>query len=102
MEVMKCENCGSFYEPPISTCLDCGGNELSHTTISDTGEIEVWTTIHVPPTSHSGEEPYHIAIIRMENGLKLTARLEADSEDIETGEEVELVSEDEFKLFRIV
>ncbi len=99
---MKCENCGSCYEPPISTCLDCGGNDFSQTTISDTGEIEVWTTVHVPPSSHSGEQPYHIAIIRMEEGPKLTARVKGQSKDIEVGEEVELVSDEEFKLFRIV
>jgi len=102
LEVLKCENCGARYEPPINTCLDCGGIDFDQTTISDTGEIEVWTTIYVPPLSHGEDAPYHIAVIRMDEGPKLTARVKADSEDMEAGKKVELVSDEKFKLFRII
>jgi uncharacterized OB-fold protein len=43
--------------------------------LSGRGTLTSFTTIRVPPTAFQGQEPYDIAVIDLEEGLRVTARL---------------------------
>ncbi len=101
MEGIKCTNCGTSFAPPINTCQNCGNTEFEQIEFEGKGEIDVFTTIYVPPTEYEGDEPYTVAIIELEEGPKLTARVDGDPDDMELGKEVEFVSEEEYKLFEL-
>lgn len=102
MEGIKCTNCGTSYVPPINTCLSCGNTEFEEVDFDGEGEIDVFTTIYVPPSEYSGDEPYTVAVIELEEGPKLTARVDADPDDIELGKKVEFVSDEKYKVFELV
>ncbi len=102
MEGIRCTKCDSLYVPPVSTCLNCGNSEFEETELEGKGQIDVFTTICVPPTEYSGEEPYTVAVIELEEGPKLMARVEGDPDDMELGKEVEFASEEDYKIFELV
>jgi uncharacterized OB-fold protein len=43
--------------------------------LSGRGTLTSFTTIRVPPTVFQGQEPYDIAVIDLDEGLRVTARL---------------------------
>src|SRR5574337_1030228 len=45
------------------------------TTLAGHGTLASFTTIRVPPTVFQGQEPYNIAVIDLDEGLRVTARL---------------------------
>ncbi len=101
MEGIKCTNCGTSFVPPINTCQNCGNTEFEQIEFEGKGKIDVFTTIYVPPTEYEGDEPYTVAVIELEEGPKLTARVEGDPDDVEMGKDVKFVSEEEYKLFEL-
>lgn len=90
MRGLKCAECGAVFVPPVSTCIDCGATEFQEKELCSVGEIISWTKIHVPPESFEGEEPYTVAVIELEDGARLIARVNDLEENIEIGEKVEL------------
>ena len=72
--------------------------------MSGRGSLYTFTTIRVPPAEFEDEAPYTIAVVELEEGLLLPARLEAAHDDkaVEIGAPVELASEDKRgTLFRL-
>jgi uncharacterized OB-fold protein len=43
--------------------------------LSGRGTLLSFTTIRIPPARFKGQEPYDIAVIDLEEGLRVTARL---------------------------
>jgi uncharacterized OB-fold protein len=43
-----------------------------------TGTVHTETTIHSPPEAFAGEAPYQLAIIHLDSGTRITARIQGD------------------------
>jgi hypothetical protein len=43
-----------------------------------TGTVYTETTIYSPPEAFAGEAPYQLAIIHLDSGIRLTARIHGD------------------------
>jgi uncharacterized OB-fold protein len=71
----KCLNCGAVIAPPAGTCYACGGNKMGWTDVSGKGKLVSFTVIHVPPDEFAAEAPYYVAVVRLEEGTSVTARL---------------------------
>ena len=71
----------------IPACLgtDCYSTDLEETTLSGKGKLATYTIIRTPPTGFEDQVPYTVAIIEIDEGLKVTARIQNDpvSNDIE-------------------
>ena len=76
LEGNKCENCGTHYFPPRIVCPKCRrrGKLVSHT-FSGKGTVESYTVVHVPPDEMAGQEPYVLALVRLEEGPVITSVL---------------------------
>lgn len=71
----QCDTCKNLSAPPHVSCARCGAATLRLVTISGRGRLLSFTTIRVPPARFRGQEPYDIAVIDLEEGLRVTARL---------------------------
>lgn len=71
----QCDTCKSLFSPPHGFCGRCGARSLRSVTLSGRGTLLSFTTIRVPPARFKGQEPYDIAVIDLEEGLRVTARL---------------------------
>ena len=71
----QCDTCKSFSAPPYGSCGRCGVGALRSVILSGRGTLLSFTTIRIPPARYKGQEPYDIAVIDLEEGLRVTARL---------------------------
>ena len=71
----QCDTCKSLSPPPHVSCGRCGAATLRSVILSGRGRLLSFTTIRIPPARFRGQEPYDIAVIDLEEGLRVTARL---------------------------
>ena len=71
----QCDTCKNLSAPPHVSCGRCGAATLRSVALSGRGRILSYTTIRVSPMRFRGQEPYDIAVIDLEEGLRVTARL---------------------------
>lgn len=74
-QAYKCAECGAVIAPPSGTCYSCGGNKMDWTRVSGKGTLVSFTVIHVSPEEFQDEAPYFIAIVELEEGTRVIARL---------------------------
>ncbi|TFF91911.1 Zn-ribbon domain-containing OB-fold protein [Candidatus Thorarchaeota archaeon] len=71
----KCVECGTVLGLPAGTCYSCGGSKMDWAEVSGKGKLVSFTVIHVAPDEFADEAPYFIAIIELEEGSRISARL---------------------------
>ena len=71
----RCVDCGMVIAPPSGSCYGCGSNKMEWTEISGNGELVAFTVIHIAPDEFVEEAPYFIAIVELEEGTRVSARL---------------------------
>jgi uncharacterized OB-fold protein len=92
LEAGKCRNCGKILFPPRLICPACGSKDFENTTLPDKGKIVTFTVIRVAPENFAAQVPYCIAIVELDNGVKLTTQVvDCKLEDLEIGKSVQLV-----------
>jgi len=88
-EAARCNSCGKIHFPPRLVCSGCRGQEFTKVTLADTGTVETFTVIHVAPTGFGDQVPYAVGIIKLEDGVKLTAQIvDADLSSLAIGTRV--------------
>ena len=92
LEAEKCSQCGKVHFPPRLICDACQSREFEQITLSRAGKILTWTVIHVPPANFDLEAPYVIAIVELEDGVRLTCQVvDCDPEELAVEAPVEMV-----------
>ncbi|MFW9769768.1 MAG: Zn-ribbon domain-containing OB-fold protein [Candidatus Thorarchaeota archaeon] len=71
----RCVDCGMIIAPPSGSCYDCGGRNMQWAEVSGKGKLVSFTVIHVAPDEFANEAPYFIAIVELEEGTRISARL---------------------------
>lgn len=93
----KCETCGKYYFPYRSLCSVCRRRgKMVDVQLSGKGKIYSHTTIYSAPTGLENQVPYVIAIVELEEGVKVLGQIDdCDPADVKIGSKVE-------KIFRII
>ena len=71
----KCVDCGMIIAPPSGTCYGCGSSNMKWAEVSGKGKLISFTVIHIAPDEFVEEAPYYVAIIELEEGTRVSARL---------------------------
>lgn len=89
----KCLQCGEVFFPMRVICPKCRRKgKLEDIKFSGNGKIHSYSIIHTPTDEFKNISPYAVAIIELEEGAKITSQIvDCDTENIEIGQEVELV-----------
>ena len=82
-----CDKCKSVFYPQRNICK-CGNEKLSEFKFSGKGRVVSFSEIHAPPVNFEDQVPYTIAIIKLDEGPRLTAQI-VDFDKIEIGMKVE-------------
>lgn len=80
-----CEK-GHKVFPPRDVCPDCHGEAKIPFKFSGKGTVYSYTTISEAPTGFEKEVPYHVALIKLDEGPMITAQL-TDIESHQTPDE---------------
>jgi uncharacterized OB-fold protein len=71
----RCVDCGMVIAPPSGTCYGCGSSKMEWADVSGNGKLVSFTVIHIAPDAFAEEAPYYIAIVELEEGTRVSARL---------------------------
>ena len=74
-KAFRCVDCGMVIAPPSGTGYGCGSNKMEWTEVSGKGKLVSFTVIHIAPDEFVDEAPYYIAIVELEEGTRVSARL---------------------------
>lgn len=89
----KCGNCGRLYFPPRSVCPVCHRKSLGkmeHFRLEGKGEVLSFSIVHDAPSQFELQKPYVIAMIEMEEGIRLTGQIiDCDPADVTIGMKVQ-------------
>ncbi len=81
----QCEKCGKRYVPPIYNCSECGHGQFKEFEFTGKGTIRTYTIIRVPPLGFENQVPYSLAVVRLEEGINVTARITGPHEELKIG-----------------
>jgi uncharacterized OB-fold protein len=90
MKAYRCSRCGQTSVNDPGRC-HCGREVLESVEISGRGKVYSWTTLHAAAESFEKDLPFQIAIIQLEEGPRVTARIEGSH--VEIDDEVRFVRE---------
>lgn len=92
LEAGKCKKCGKIFFPPRLICDNCKSQEFEKIKLSETGKILTYTTIRVAPEQFNTEVPYNVAIIELNDGVRITAQVvDCKPEDVAIGKQAKIV-----------
>ena len=76
LRFQRCASCGTWRHLPRFMCARCGSSEWSWERSSGRGKIFSWTVTHQAlHPAFAADVPYAIAIVEMEEGVRLVSRL---------------------------
>ena len=91
LEGQRCTACEAIQFPGRDDCEQCRGDQLDTHRLSGRGTVYAYTEVAQAPTGFRA--PYVVAMIDLEEGMKVTAQLtDVEAEDVEVGMEVEMVT----------
>ena len=86
LTAVRCERCGALAMPPKEFCPQCQQRAWTPVPLAGEGVIVSHTVIRIPPRSHAGEPPYAVAVVRLTEGVHVTARIvDAPLESVRSG-----------------
>jgi uncharacterized OB-fold protein len=92
LEAARCAACGKVHFPPRKVCRECGATAFEPTVLPTGGKVLTYTTIRIPPAAFEEQKPYVVAIVELENGVRLTCMVaEAPPDEVTVGTPVELI-----------
>lgn len=89
----KCSNCDEAFFPPRGICPNCrGSGDVDSLKLSGRGEIVTYTVVRVPPEGFEKEAPYVVAIVKLEEGPRITSQIvDCDPDEVKIGSRVKSV-----------
>jgi len=89
---VECVKCKSRFLGIRKVCPKCGSRELKEVELSKTGRIYSYTVVRAPPRGRENYGPYILAIVELDDGVKVTAEIvDCTPDEINIGTRVEMV-----------
>ncbi|HIP56660.1 MAG TPA: Zn-ribbon domain-containing OB-fold protein [Ignisphaera aggregans] len=90
LEGTKCRSCGRVFYPPKPMCPVCGSRDVVRIELPQRGRVITWTVQYTVPTGYRARAPLILAIIELENGVRvLSALTDVSPDEVSEGMEVE-------------
>jgi uncharacterized OB-fold protein len=85
LQLQQCGGCKAFIYYPRDRCPNCLSDQLEWKPVSGKGKVYSYTTVRRASTRSFADKPYVVAIVELDEGVKLTTNLEAAPESIKIG-----------------
>lgn len=75
--IQRCRTCGTHRFPPTDFCPACRSHETEWVEASGRGRVFSWIVVRhpVPKEVYAGEVPYVVAIVALEEGVRMVSNL---------------------------
>lgn len=95
IRVQKCTNCGALRYPPLSGCPECLGTVAEWIELGPAGSVWSYAVYHrALQPAFADEIPYTVAVVELDDGPRITARMVRGSDPIGVGTRVTAAFED--------
>ncbi len=88
LRIQRCSACGTLRHPPGPVCPSCHGTDHEHVVASGRGTVHSWVVHHAPQLPGK-QLPLTIALVELEEGVRMVGALEGEGPEI--GMPVEVV-----------
>ncbi len=95
--IQRCDGCGQVRFPPSGSCPACGSDRAAWIEASGRGTVYSWIVVvrPIPAEVFAGEVPYVVALIELDEGVRMPSNLiECAPGEITGGLAVEVVFDD--------
>jgi hypothetical protein len=92
-----CPQCNWFDVFQVTCCPRCN-RPVQETLFSGRGKVASFTVIRYPPTGFEKESPYVVALVDIEDGPRVMARIAAKPEEVQIGSSVSFLGNSTGKL----
>ena len=75
LEAARCKKCQKVFFPPRLVCNKCASREFERFNMQRTGKVVTHTIIRTPADAFSGESPFALGIVQMDDGPRLTTQI---------------------------
>jgi len=76
----RCLSCHRLSFPPRQFCPGCGHRHSEWVALSAAGTLYATTTVHAAPGQFMEQTPYTLAIVDLDDGVRLLTRLQHNDE----------------------
>lgn len=73
--IQRCRQCATFRHYPRPMCPRCNSTETEWVKVSGRGKLYSWTVVHHPVHPAFAEVPYIVAIVELEEGVRLITNI---------------------------
>lgn len=73
--LLSCAECETAFIPPKYVCPSCQHHQLHERKVAGTGTVYSYTTIYIAPETFAAQVPYHIVLVELDEGLRVTGRV---------------------------
>jgi uncharacterized OB-fold protein len=87
LRIQHCDACKRYVFYPRSICPHCFSDQLSWVTASGKGTIYSYTVVHQAFGSFAGDVPFMVAIVELEEGVRMMTRIVGSLHDESGGHE---------------
>ncbi len=92
LESSRCNKCGNIQIPPFAICSRCRSTDIQKEISPTTGKVITFTVVWTPPKEFSGQAPYVLAIVELDNGARLTGQItDCDHDTVKSGMKIEVI-----------
>jgi len=91
--IQRCRACGLHRFPPTDFCPGCRSHDTEWVEASGKGRVFSWIVVRhpVPKEVYAGEVPYVVAIVLLDEGVRMVSNLvDVDPEAVEADMPVEV------------
>ncbi len=85
----RCHSCGEVSLGQNQVCLNCGGDQVSHVSLSDRGMLWSYTIVrNRPPGDYKGPDPFKpfgIGLVELPDGIRVMSPLDVEISDVQIG-----------------
>jgi scaffold protein (connect acetoacetyl-CoA thiolase and HMG-CoA synthase) len=74
----RCVSCSQLSFPRERFCAYCGAEGPELTPLATRGTIYSWTIVRFAPPGYSGEVPFGVGIVELDDGIRITSTLSAE------------------------
>jgi len=79
LKVQKCRDCGKPFFYPRIACPHCFSEDLEWVRVSGRGKIYSFSVVlNYAPSAFAGDVPYVVAIVELEEGLRMLTNIVTD------------------------
>jgi uncharacterized OB-fold protein len=85
LRIQRCRSCSSYVFYPRAVCPACLSDQLEWVEARGTGTVHTFTVQYRDPPGFEGQAPFVVAIIELDEGVRLMSRVMAEPDDVSVG-----------------